>query len=84
MELNRAQLLVHIDAALEKFRVDHGILDDVQIELAGPNEDANLVEGNEDRIPIQIWLIHQTGLQFSIGPMLKEVTARYHLTFMHL
>ncbi|GFZ00784.1 hypothetical protein Acr_14g0004190 [Actinidia rufa] len=52
LELNRAQLLVHDDAALNKFRIDHGILEDVEIELTKPNEDANLVEGNGERIPI--------------------------------
>ena len=43
MELNRAQLLVHNDIASNKFRDDHYIPDDVQIERSGPNEDANLV-----------------------------------------
>ncbi|GFZ16768.1 hypothetical protein Acr_26g0000380 [Actinidia rufa] len=45
MELNRAQLLVHDDTTLDKFRTDHGIPNDVQIEGSEPNEDANLVEG---------------------------------------
>ena len=54
MELNRAQLLVHDDATLNKFRTDHGIPEDVQIEHFGPNEDANLVEGNRDHIPVGI------------------------------
>ncbi|GFS30002.1 hypothetical protein Acr_00g0009640 [Actinidia rufa] len=84
MELNRAQLLVHNNAALNKFRTDHDIPEDVQIEHHRPNEDANLVEGNGDRIPIQTWLIHQAGLRFSISLMLKEVMERCHLTFMQV
>ncbi|GFS42840.1 hypothetical protein Acr_00g0082000 [Actinidia rufa] len=43
MELNRAQLLVHDDEDLNKFRTDHGIPMDVQIEHPGPNKDSNLV-----------------------------------------
>ena len=58
MELDWAQLLVHTDATLEKFRVDHDISNDVQKEWSDPNEDANLLERNEDRIPVQIWLIY--------------------------
>ena len=46
MELNRAQLLVHNDAIMNKFRRDHSIPNDVLIERLGPNEDANVVEGN--------------------------------------
>ena len=40
-------MLVHNDAALNKFRANHDIPDDVQIEHSGPNEDANLVKGNK-------------------------------------
>ena len=75
MELNRAQLLVHDDAVLNKFKTDHGIPEAVQIDRSGPNEDANLVEGNRDRIPIWIWLFNQIGLRFPISLMLKEVMA---------
>ncbi|GFS36783.1 hypothetical protein Acr_00g0048010 [Actinidia rufa] len=45
MDLNQAQLPVHNDAALNEFRIDHGIPDNVQIERPGPNENANNVEG---------------------------------------
>ncbi|GFS30025.1 hypothetical protein Acr_00g0009740 [Actinidia rufa] len=72
MELNRAQLLVHNNAALNKFRTDHDIPEDVQIEHHRPNEDANLVEGNGDRIPIQTWLIHQAGLRILHQPNAKR------------
>ncbi|GFY91020.1 hypothetical protein Acr_07g0012160 [Actinidia rufa] len=41
MELNNAQLLVHEDATIAQFRVDHNIPNDVMIERFGPNEDAN-------------------------------------------
>ncbi|GFZ06842.1 hypothetical protein Acr_18g0010120 [Actinidia rufa] len=53
MELNRAQLLVHDDAALAQFRADHNIPDNVFIERLDPNEDANLVYGKGNRIPVQ-------------------------------
>ncbi|GFZ11109.1 hypothetical protein Acr_22g0005070 [Actinidia rufa] len=82
MELNRVQLLVHDDAVLNKLRTDHGILANVKIEYPEPNENASLVEGHGDRILVCIWLIHQAGLRFPINPMLKEVMARCHLTFM--
>ncbi|GFY89145.1 hypothetical protein Acr_06g0010850 [Actinidia rufa] len=72
------------DAALNKFMADHGILDDIQIEWSGPNEDANLVKGNKDRIPVRIWMIHQVGLRFFISLILEEVMARYRLTFIAL
>ncbi|GFY87642.1 hypothetical protein Acr_05g0012810 [Actinidia rufa] len=81
MKLNRAQLLVHDDTALEKFRANHGIPNDIRIERFGPKEDANLVEGNEDRILVRIWLIYQAGLRFFISPTLKKVMAVYRLTF---
>ena len=84
MELNRAQVLIHTNAALDKFRADHGISNNVQIERFGPNEDTNLVERNEDRIPIWIWLIHYAGFWFPKSLMLKEVMVHYHLTFMQL
>ena len=82
MELNWAQLLVHNEDALNKFRVDHDIPDNIRIERSDPYEDANLVEGNKDHIPVWIWMIHQVGLWFPISLMLKEVMARCRLTFM--
>ena len=48
MDLSRAQLLVHGDAALNEFRIDHDIPDNIQIERRRPNENANSVEGNEN------------------------------------
>ena len=75
---------MHYDIALNKFRTDHSIPDDIQIERSGPNEDANLVKGNENRISVQIWMIHHAGLWFSISPMLKEVMACCCLTFMQV
>ena len=84
MSLNQAQLLVHNDEALNKFRSEHRIPDDVQIEHPRSNEITNFVKGNGNRISICIWLIHQAGLQFPINPMLKEVMSRYHLTFMQV
>ena len=44
-------MLVHNAAALNKFRVNYDIPNDVQIERFGPNRVTNLVEGNDDRIP---------------------------------
>ncbi|PSS08287.1 hypothetical protein CEY00_Acc18622 [Actinidia chinensis var. chinensis] len=45
MELNRAQQLVHDDAALARFRRDHEILHDMLIEQTCPNE--SNVEGGD-------------------------------------
>ena len=84
MELNWAQLLVHNDATLNKFKADHDIPGNIQIEQSSPNKDANLVEGNENQIPVQIFPIHQDGIRFSISSMLKEVMAQCHLTFMQV
>ena len=84
MGLNQAQLLVHTDKALNKFWIDHGIPLDVQLWCSRANENPYLVIGNRDRIPIHIWLIHQAGLRFPISPMLKEVVAGCHLTFMQV
>ena len=79
MELNRVQLLVHNDVALNnKFRIKHDIPNDVHIERSEPNEDANLVEGNGPYSSSD--MADPTGLRFSISPMLKEVMARCHLT----
>ena len=50
MELNRAQLLAHNGATLNKCMTDDGIPEDVLIERPRPNEDANLVEGKGDCI----------------------------------
>ena len=58
MELNRDQLLIHDDASLPQFCVDHNILDNVLIERPDPNEDDDLVEGKGNHIPVQTWLIH--------------------------
>ena len=75
---------MHNVAIMNKFRSDHGIPNDILIEKPGPNEDANVVEGNGNHIPVRTWLIHQAGLRFIISPMLKEVMARCRLTFMQV
>ena len=54
MNLNRAQLLVLDDDALNEFRTDHGIPNDVQIKITRTNENADTVEGDWNRIPIRI------------------------------
>ena len=82
MELNRAQLLVHDDETLERFRRTYDIPTDVRIEHPRPNNVPRIVANNLDRISIRIWLIYQARLQFLISLLLKEVMARYHLTFM--
>ena len=84
MELNWAQLLVHDDATLAQFRADHNIPDDVLIERACLNEDANLVEGEGNRIPVRTWMIHQASLKFPLSTLLKEVMALCYLTFMQV
>ncbi|GFZ09640.1 hypothetical protein Acr_21g0002390 [Actinidia rufa] len=60
MELNQAQLLVHDDVALARFRRDHEIPNDVLVERPGPNEVASTVRGHGDHILVRTWLIHQT------------------------
>ncbi|GFS33071.1 hypothetical protein Acr_00g0026180 [Actinidia rufa] len=82
MELNRAQLLIYDKVAMNKFRSDHGIPNDVRIERLEPNKDANLVEGHEDCILVLIWLIYQKDLRFPISSMLKEVMVQCRLTFI--
>ncbi|GFY96523.1 hypothetical protein Acr_11g0008290 [Actinidia rufa] len=84
MELNRAQLLVQDDDTLNKFRINHCIPKDVQIEHPRPNKDANLVEGHGDRIPVRTLLLHQAGLRFPINSMVKELMAYCHLTFIQV
>ncbi|GFY95370.1 hypothetical protein Acr_10g0007550 [Actinidia rufa] len=82
MVLNWAQLLVHDDEALYRFRADHYIPDDVMIERPGPNDDANWVEGEGNCIPIRTWFIHQGSLRFPLSQLLKKVMALCYLTFM--
>ncbi|GFZ10850.1 hypothetical protein Acr_22g0002480 [Actinidia rufa] len=54
MELNRAQLLVSDDRALEKFKATHGIPADVTIERPGPNDILHVVVERLDRIPVSV------------------------------
>ena len=58
MELNRAQLLVYNDRALEKFKATHGILVNVTIERPGSNDIPHVVVEKLDYIPVHTWLIH--------------------------
>ena len=82
MELNRAQLLIHDDAALAQFCVDHNIPNNVLIERLGPNRDANLVEGDGNHILVRTWLIHQDRLKILLSPLMKEIMALCCLTLM--
>ena len=84
MELNIAQLLVHNDATMNKFRCYHGIPNNVLIERSRPNEDANVAEESGNHISVRTWLIHQASHRFLASPMLKEVMARCRLTFMQM
>ena len=84
MELNRAQLLVHDDRAIEKLRSKYGIPTNVKIEHLRPNDVPHVVEDNPDRIPICIWLIYRAELRFLISLLLKDVMARCRLTFMQI
>ncbi|GFZ10940.1 hypothetical protein Acr_22g0003380 [Actinidia rufa] len=54
------------------------------IEQLGLREIAITARGNDDSILIPICFIHQARLRFPISPKLKEVMARYGLTFMQL
>ncbi|GFY87964.1 hypothetical protein Acr_05g0016030 [Actinidia rufa] len=69
---------------LAQFRVDHRIPDDVVIERSGPNDDADWVEGEGDRMPIRTWFIYQAGLRFPLSKLLRSVLAICGLTFMQV
>ena len=83
MELNRAQLLVHDDRAMERFST-HGIPVNVTIERSRPNNVLYVVVDNLDRISVRTWPIYQVGLRFPISLLLKEVMACYRLPFMQV
>ncbi|GFY87801.1 hypothetical protein Acr_05g0014400 [Actinidia rufa] len=70
--------------ALAQFRVDHRIPDDVGIERPGPNDDADWVEGEGNRMPIRIWFIYQAGLRFPFSKLLRTVLSICWLTFMQV
>ncbi|GFS41378.1 hypothetical protein Acr_00g0073970 [Actinidia rufa] len=72
MALNWAQLLAHDNESLARFRVDHRIPNNVVIERPGPNNDADWVEGEGDRVPIRTWFIHQVVLRFPLSSMLAS------------
>ena len=82
--MNRSQLLVHDDRAMEMARATHGIPTNVTIERPKTNDVPHVVANNPDCIPVHTWLIYQAGLWFSISPLLKEVMAHYRLTFMQV
>ncbi|GFZ00578.1 hypothetical protein Acr_14g0002130 [Actinidia rufa] len=84
MALNWAQLLVHDDEALARFRANHRIPDDVLIERPSPNNATDWVKGEGNRIPVRTWFIHQDGLRFSLRNMLKKVMSLCRLTFMQV
>ena len=54
MELNRAQLLVHADMAIERFRVSYDIPADVRIKCPGPNKVLVVDPGNVNCILVRI------------------------------
>ena len=58
MELNWAQLLVHDDSTIKKFKRDHSIPNDVMIERLRPKKKANTIKGEGNRILVHIWLIN--------------------------
>ncbi|GFZ12773.1 pyruvate dehydrogenase complex E1 alpha subunit [Actinidia rufa] len=82
MALNRAQMLVRDSEALAQFRVDHRIPNDVVIERPGPNDDADWVEGEGNRMPIRTWFIYQAGLRFPLSKLLRSVLSICGLTFI--
>ncbi|GFS37066.1 hypothetical protein Acr_00g0049540 [Actinidia rufa] len=84
MALNRAQMLVRNSEALAQFRVDHRIPDDIVIERPGPNDDADWVEGEGNRMPIRTWFIYQAGLRFPLSKLLRTVLSICGLTFMQI
>ncbi|GFS41314.1 hypothetical protein Acr_00g0073700 [Actinidia rufa] len=84
MELNRAQQLVHDNAALAKFKRNHEIPNDVLINRPGQHKVATTIRGMNDGIPIHTWLIHQARLRFPVSPILYEVMAHGGLTFIQV
>ena len=68
--------------AFAQFRRDHEIPNNVLIEWSGPCEIATKAQGNDKHISVRIWLIYQAELRFPVSSMLKEVMARYGLTFL--
>ncbi|GFS41428.1 hypothetical protein Acr_00g0074240 [Actinidia rufa] len=77
-------MLVRDSEALAQFRVNHRIPDDVVIERPGPNDDADWVEGEGNRMPIRPWFIYQTGLRFPLSKLLRTVLSICGLTFMQI
>ncbi|GFZ07012.1 hypothetical protein Acr_18g0011820 [Actinidia rufa] len=77
-------MLVRDSEALAQFRVDHRIPDDVVIERPGPNDDADWVEGEGNRMPIRTWFIYQAGLRFPLSKLLRTVFSICGLTFMQI
>ncbi|GFY85505.1 hypothetical protein Acr_04g0002430 [Actinidia rufa] len=77
-------MLVRDSEALAQFRVDHRIPDDVVIERPGPNDDADLVEGEGNQMPIRTWFIYQAGLRFPLSKLLRTVLSICGLTFMQV
>ncbi|GFS38480.1 hypothetical protein Acr_00g0057740 [Actinidia rufa] len=77
-------MLVRDSEALAQFRVDHRIPDDVVIKRPGPNDDADWVEGEGNRMPIRTWFIYQAGLRFPLSKLLRTVLSICRLTFMQI
>ncbi|GFZ21761.1 hypothetical protein Acr_29g0009230 [Actinidia rufa] len=77
-------MLVRDNEALAQFCVDHRIPDDVVIERRGPNDDADWVEGEGNRMPIRTWFIYQAGLRFPLSMLLRTVLSICGLTFMQI
>ncbi|GFZ19654.1 hypothetical protein Acr_28g0003590 [Actinidia rufa] len=77
-------MLVRDSEALAQFRVDHRIPDDVIIERPGPNDDADWVEGEGNRMSIRTWFIYQAGHRFPLSKLLKSVLSICGLTFMQV
>jgi len=84
MALNRAQMLVRDSEAIAQFRLDYRIPDNVVIERPGPNDDADWVEGEGNRMPIRTWFIYQAGLRFPVSKLLRHVLSICGLTFMQV
>ncbi|GFZ02351.1 hypothetical protein Acr_15g0009590 [Actinidia rufa] len=77
-------MLVRDSETLAQFRVDHRIPNDVVIERPGPNDDADWVEGEGNRMPIRTWFIYQAGLRFPLSKLLRSVLSICGLTFMQV
>ncbi|GFZ01237.1 hypothetical protein Acr_14g0008720 [Actinidia rufa] len=77
-------MLVRDSEALAQFCVDHRIPNDVVIERPSPNDNADWVEGEGNRMPIRTWFIYQARLRFPLSKLLRTVLSLCGHTFIQI